>query len=189
MNLVTLTSSHLQTVGGTFNEKDHPPVIWSAASFRFVLKLSLITGSGHAASLHFSGFWFGNTNWYETSCGNQLWPCAFLSFDHLHVSRVALLLILLQQLAISQTQWHKANSQKHWFIVVTFGRRSWAFLKIECVNLSWIFFIKGSVWSIPNYPPSIVTIWMSGVYFERSLSNCNKSKFSFSSSIVSPLNA
>lgn len=50
MSLAMWTSSLLQTPGGTFSESNRPSVIWSAASFRFRLKLSLLAGSRQTVS-------------------------------------------------------------------------------------------------------------------------------------------
>lgn len=70
MNLVTSTTSLLQTPGATFSETDDPPLVWSAASFRFMLKLSLITGSGKTALYTSVSVWWRRLTW------DQLWEPA-----------------------------------------------------------------------------------------------------------------
>lgn len=78
MNLVTSTSSHLQTLGETFSVKDQYPVMWSAASFTFRLKLSLNADWGPET---FTLLWFQTLEAVAgTSFHRVPWFTAFLSF-------------------------------------------------------------------------------------------------------------
>lgn len=90
---------------------------------------------GEAASLHFSGFklWFGNTNWHETSCWNQLVPsfAAFPSvFDHLRVS------VFHSSLSFFQQSFHRRLYKETLIQSSDFWGNKLSLLKTECVHLS-----------------------------------------------------
>lgn len=114
MNLVMWTSSRLQTAGGPFSENDQLPVIWSAASFRFyvkvVLRWPLYTSVVSYCSLVIQ------TDVRRVGNSFYLVPsfAAFLSlFNHLCVP--------VSCGYFSSNNQSNANCQKHWFNAVTFG--------------------------------------------------------------------
>lgn len=151
MNLVTSTSSHLQTLGETFSVKDQYPVMWSAASFTFRLKLSLNADWG--PETFFTLQWFQTLEAVAgTSFHRVPWFTAFLSlFDHIHVPERCGWSLFFSCPTISPAQRHKANCPK-WFSAAAFGKtcfKNWmcAFVQytyckvLTCNNSSYLTFM------------------------------------------------
>lgn len=161
MNLATSTSSHLQTLGGTFREKDRPPVIWSAASFTFRLKLSVSTGRGKTTSSRFSLVW---KHRHESSCGNQLLPCAFPSLlDHVHIPECCRYFLLVQQsVQRSDIQPTFRNVQSSEFL----GNKL-SLLKIESGNLFVLLHKSHVMWITYNSWSFFVVFFFSFFFFKE----------------------